>query len=293
VNAVAWLYYLCLLVPAAAVGAMCLTKPRLPALDVATSRAVLITLTLYAGLLNHFLLRGNLAARFGDLGAPVAVIAAWLLSQAPPARTPRLLWRAALVLVGITAALAMNTSGSVWQELATSRLRPNPMAAVPRVVQVSSELGQTPPPRVTMPDEWERTRGAAAATIVDYLRACTGPNDRVLVMADAPEVLAFANRRFAGGHPTFRAGFYMLPQDQALTVARLERQSVPLVVTRDLDDYHQHIEPAFKSVVAWVDQRYEFRGELPALTGGPMRVLVRRDMLASAPFGNTGLPCPY
>ena len=55
----------------------------------------------------------------------------------------------------------------------------------------------------------------------------------------------------------------------------------------------KHIEPAFKAVVAWVDARYEFGGEVPALTGPPMRVLVRRDMAGSERLGDTGLPCPH
>ena len=108
--------------------------------------------------------------------------------------------------------------------------------------------------------------------MVDYLRACTRPGDRVLMLADASEVAVFAGRSFAGGHPTFRAGFYTLPADQALTLARLSRQSVPIALTRDLQDYNQHIAPDFNAVVAWVNERYEYRGDLPALTGGPMRV---------------------
>jgi hypothetical protein len=161
-----------------------------------------------------------------------------------------------------------------------------------RFLQVATELGQMPPMRMSTAAEQDRAR-VMAPNVVDYLRTCTDPGDRVLVLADAAEVATFAARPFAGGHPTFRAGFYTLPDDQALTIARLERQSVPIVLTRDEADYHQHIEPAFKAVVAWVDARYEFRGELPALTGPPMRVLVRHDMAASERLGDTGLPCPH
>ena len=62
-----------------------LTKPAFGDLGVGGSRAVLLTLAVYAALLNHFLLRGNLAARFGDLGAPIAVLSAWMLGLAPAA----------------------------------------------------------------------------------------------------------------------------------------------------------------------------------------------------------------
>ena len=291
VNAVSWLYYLCLLLPVVGVCAAFLTRPQLAGLDVGGSRAVLVTLALYAALLNHFLLRGNLAARFGDLGAPIAVLSAWLVGLAPTPVVSRVAWRSVLAALAVSVCLAMNTAGSVWQELATSRLRVGVADVGARFLQVARELGQMPPARAATAAERDRSR-VTAPNVVDYLRACTGPNDRVLTLADAAEVAAFAARPFAGGHPTFRAGFYMLPEDQALTIARLDLQSVPIVLTRDEADYHQHIEPAFKAVVAWVDARYDFGGEVPALTGPPMRVLVRRDMAGSERLGDTGLPCP-
>jgi hypothetical protein len=292
VNAVSWLYYLCLLLPAAGMAAAVLGQPRLPGMDVAGSRAVLLTLALYAAVLNHFLLRGNLAARFGDLGAPVAVLAAWLVGQAPAAMAPRVAVRAGLAVLAVAAFLAVNTSGSVWQELATTGFRLGPKAVGARAVEVASGLSDVPPPPMPAPGERHRT-GRASPNVVDYLRACTRPDDRVLVLADASEVAVFAGRPFAGGHPTFRAGFYTLPEDQALTITRLNRQFVPIVLTRDWHDYREHIAPDFKAVVAWVKERYEYRGDIPALTGGPMRVLVRREMVESEPFGHTGLPCPY
>ena len=291
VNALSWLYYLCLLVPIVGACAAFLVRPQLAGLDVGASRAVLVTLVLYAALLNQFLLRGNLGARFGDLGAPIAVLGAWLAGLAPVSVVSRFAWRSALAAIGVSVVLALNTAESVWQELATTRLRVGVLAVGARLVQVATELGEMPPGRIATAAERDRSRWSEP-NVVEYLRACTGPNDRVLVFADAAEVAAFAARPFAGGHPTFRAGFYMLPEDQALTLSRLDRQSVAVVVTRDEADYRQHIEPAFKQVVAWVDERYEFRGELPALTGPPMRILVRRDMAGSERLGDTGLPCP-
>jgi hypothetical protein len=292
VNAVSWLYYMCLLLPAAGLGVAALGQPRLPGLDVARSRAVLLTLALYAAVLNHFFLRGNLAARFGDLGAPIAVLGAWLAGTAPAALVPRVAARTGLAVLTVAAFLAVNTTGSVWQELATTGLRLGAKPTYARALEVAPGLSNVPPPPAAAPAERHRT-GRASPTVVDYLRACTRPDDRVLMLADASEVAVFAGRLFAGGHPTFRAGFYTLPADQALTIARLSRQSVPVVLTRDWYDYKEHIDPDFEAVAAWVNERYEYRGHLPALTGGLMGVLVRREMGESEPFGHTNLPCPY
>jgi len=290
-NAVSWLYYVCLLLPLAGICAAFVTRPEVSGLDAGGTRAVLVTLALYAALLNHFLLRGNLAARFGDLGAPIAVLGAWLIGCTPVPKGSRLAWRSAVAVLAATGFLAVNAAESVWQELATARLRVGVAAVGARLMQVATELGGMPPRREATSAERDRSR-SAVPNVVDYLRACSGPNDRILVLADAPEVTAFAARPFAGGHPTFRAGFYTLSEDQALTVERLERQSVPIVITRDDADYQQHVEPVFRRVVAWVDERYEFSGEVAALTGPPMRVLVRRDMTGSERLGDTGLPCP-
>src|SRR5687768_16520382 len=292
VNAVSWLYYVCLLLPFAGMGVVALGQPRLPGMDVARSRAVVLSLALYAALLNYFLLRGNLAARFGDLGAPIAVLAAWLASTPPASLTPRVAVRAGLAVLTVMALLAVNTSGSVWQELATTGLRLGPKAVAARAAEVASGLSDVPPPPATAPVERHRT-GRASPNVVDYLRACTRPDDRILVLADASEVPVFAGRLFAGGHPTFRAGFYTLPADQALTIARLNKQTVPIVLTRDWLDWNEHIGPDFESVVAWVNERYEYGGHIEALTGGLMGVLVRRDLAESEPFGHTLLPCPY
>jgi len=291
-NAVSWLYYLCLLLPVAGMGVAALGQPRLPGMDVARSRAVVATLAVYAALLNQFLLRGNLAARFGDLGAPIAVLAALLVGTAPAAVAPRVAVRAGLGVLTVAALLAVNTTGSVWQELATTGLRRGLEAVGARAIEVASGLRDVPPSPTPAPGERHRT-GRWSPNVVDYLRACTRPDDRVLVLADASEVAAFAGRPFAGGHPAFRAGYYTLPADQALTIARLSRQSVPIVLTRDWLDYNEHIDADFDAVVAWVKERYEYSGHIQALTGGLMGVLVRREIAESEPFGHTGLPCPY
>jgi hypothetical protein len=286
VNATAALYYLCLALPVVAFLAS-LGRARVPGLDDGRSRALLWCLMLYAALLNAFLLRGNLSARFGDLGTPIAVIAAWLLSL--PARG---VTRAAAAALLIPVALAVNTTGSVWQELATTGFRVSPVDVWHRAAEVADGLRGMPPPADATPEERTRTR-RSMPTVIDYLRACTRPTDRLLTLADAPEVAVFAGRAFAAGQPTFRAGFYTLDEDEALMLARMARQSIPVVLTKDQQDYDQHVEPDFRSIHAYVAARYVPVGELPALTGGPMRVLVRRDVLRSEPFADTGIPCPY
>jgi hypothetical protein len=292
VNATAWLYYLCLAIPLLAVGAT-LTRPRLLGLDVGRSRAVLLSLASYAFLLDLFLLRGNLAARFGDLGPPIAVLAAWLGGAGWVQRRAAVAGvRVSAMIVLATCVLAVNTTGGVWQELFTTRLRVGLRDVVGRTGEVIQGLRTMPPPAEASVEERRRTN-RADPDLIAYLRACTSSSDRLLVLADAAEVTVFAGRLFAGGQPTFRAGFHALEEEEVLTLSRLERQPVPVVLTRDQQDFDQHIEPDFRTIAAYVAERYVYTGELPALTGGPMRVLVRKDLLGSEPFAGTGIPCPH
>ena len=194
VNAVSWLYYVCLLLPAVGMGVAALGQPRLPGMDVARSRAVVLTLAVYAALLNHFLLRGNLAARFGDLGAPIAVLGACLVGAAPAALAPRMAVRAGLAVLAVTAFLAVNTSRQRVAGTCDDEAQAGPEAVAARAVEVASGLREVPPRPAPAPGERHR-RGRASPNVVDYLRACTRPHDRVLVLADASEVLVFAGRR--------------------------------------------------------------------------------------------------
>jgi hypothetical protein len=113
----------------------------------------------------------------------------------------------------------------------------------------------------------------------------------VLVIADAPEILAFADRPFAAGQPTFRTGFYTLAGDQELMLKRLRNQSVPVVLTDQEETYLENFAPEFPLIHEHVSALYEPVGELPALAGPPMRVLVRRGRTATTHYATTGLPC--
>ena len=58
-------------------------------------------------------------------------------------------------------------------------------------------------------DTWaERDDTSELITLARYVNACTAPTDRVLVQGYLPQVLALAQRAFAGGHADLRPGFF-------------------------------------------------------------------------------------
>ncbi len=282
-NAVAWLYYLSLAIPGLALFSL-FGSPHAPGLDARQTRALIVSLAVLAALLDRFFLRGNLAGRLGDLGAPIAILAAWLPARfrAAPLSTRALVW-AITTPVLVATALALSTTGDVWHELDTTGFRDSFKKIGRRVVAVTTELSALPPPADAPLDP--------EPNAAEYVRLCTNPDDRVLVIADAPEILGMGRRSFAAGQRTFRPGFYTLQGDQRLMRERLRVESVPFVLTDKEDTYSENFAPEFPLIHGHVTRSYEVVGELPALAGDPVRVLAQRGHSVVTQYRSTGLPC--
>ena len=282
-NAIAWLYYVSLVVPLLALATL-IGSPRVRGLDARQTRALIVSLAVLALILERFFLRNNLGARIGDLGAPVAILAAWLPARfrdaVPLVRWPVRSVAAALVVATV---LALSTTGSVAHELDTTGFSDSVRKLVGRVGVVTTELGAIPLPA-------DGPLGAEP-NAAEYVRVCTSPEDRVLVVADAPEILAFAGRLFAGGQPTFRTGFYRLERDQRVTLDRWRQQSVPIVLTDQERTYAPNFGAQFYLIDEYLKAHYDLAGELPALAGDPMRVFAARARTPTAQYRSTGLPC--
>jgi len=98
------------------------------------------------------------------------------------------------------------------------------------------------------------------------------------------DVSAFAERLFAGGRPTFVVGFYADDRYMRETIARLESQSVPIVLGGAEVDYQE-----FHLLGDYLHARYDHVGEVSS-SEGPLRVFVRRGRNGT-PTGPNGLPC--
>ncbi|HEY7186741.1 MAG TPA: hypothetical protein VH436_09340 [Vicinamibacterales bacterium] len=282
-NAAAWMYYIALSIPPLAVAALFWSAgPR--DLDARQRRAIVVSLAVLAFVLNRYLLRGNLGARIGDLGAPVAILAAWLATSFRDMPIPmKVVGRTVTALVLVSAALAISTIGSVWHELDTTGFRDSIEKTVRRVSAVSDQLRALPPPAGTI--------SPGGPTVSDYIHACTTSSQRVLLVADSPEILAMAARSFAAGHPTFKPGFFTLEHDQRLMLERLHAQDVPVVVTDLEQKYLQNFASQFTLIHEFITKHYELAGQLPAPAGDPVRVFVRRGREFTSHYGSTTLPC--
>jgi hypothetical protein len=143
--------------------------------------------------------------------------------------------------------------------------------------QISSELA-------AMPRSLREAQAADRMQAADYVYRCTLPADRVLVVGYYTDVLAFAERRFAGGRPTFVVDFYADDRYMHETITRLESQSVPIVLGGVEVDYQE-----FHLLGDYLHARYDNVGEVSS-TEGPLRVFVRRGRTSTS-SGPNGLPC--
>jgi hypothetical protein len=112
----------------------------------------------------------------------------------------------------------------------------------------------------------------------------------VLITGFWPPVYGLAQRGFAGGRLDLRGGFYDTPRDQQLTVARLQRQSVPIVIgptAEGVDDFRRE----FPLVAEYVYREYRHAGDVDL--GGDLRfgLLVHGRAQPQGTYAPLSLPC--
>jgi hypothetical protein len=276
-NAEVWIYYLFLAVPilAAGIAARRLIRDG----DREGHAAAVVALSLMTAALWYSFLRGNLAVRFGEMGPPVAVLAAWLLLLAVARGRA---WSQRVLTASVALAVLLVTVACVWRlgsvagELRTARLL-EPLDVFARTQQISHDLAE-------MPRALREAEAAARMQAPDYLHRCTRPTDRVIAVGYYPDVPAFSDRLFAGGRVTFVVGYYAHERYMRETIAKLKSQSVPIVLAGfELDD------PRFQMLNEYVRAHYADAGEVVSSTGR-LRVWARRGSSETS-SGPNGLPC--
>ena len=277
-NVIAVSYYLFWAIPAGVAAALVVLVIRRspdPA-SIAMGCAVLAC----AVAVNVFFLRGNLMARFGDAMVPVALAAAWAAGAAAPAAARAL---PGALLLALTAALWFG--GELRAEVGTVTSRIDSRDDVgPHLRRVTQALSGMPP------RAWTEEDAVGTLTASQYLAECTGPGDRVLLATYAPEVPFFARRLFAAGQGTFGLAFYESDAQQREAVARLARQSVPVVIG-SYEDFEGEFADDYRIVHQWVAERYRDAGTIP-VNGRPwFRVLVARDRKPTGVHPVFQLPC--
>ncbi len=289
-NALAWYYYLTLLVPLIALARVSADwwseRRSRPEAAVVASAAILCFI------ISHTLVRDDPVTRLADAAAPTFVLAAWLaLWRGDPAGS---LFRARLKRTGVVS-LLMITFWSVWtiggsgesgghlSRLTRAGVMDGPSGVWEQFGAVNRRLRRRPI------DEWAPPESTGLPAVIRYLFDCTSPSDRVLVTWYAPDVFFYAERGFAGGQTFLHGGWHASVADQRLTIERMQWQSVPIILARE--DRMETFRQGFPLIYDYVQANYRLAES--TLGGEPSAHLVFVDTRLE-PAGEhpvLGLPC--
>jgi hypothetical protein len=250
-----------------------------PALTTGTALVVL------AALAGSFFLRGNLFARFGDAIVPVVLVAAWMsgvLGQSVSRRT--ITWAVVPQTLLLVVAATLFVGTEMRYEIEAAGLTASWERTRKRFDDARADLAKLPP------SVWsaEGVHGTMVAS--RYLAECTTPEDRVLMATYAPEVPVLARRLVAAGQGTFGLTFYESEAQQDEAVARMARQSVPLVLGA-FDDFEGEFADDYRRVYRYVAEHYRDVGVIPVDGRARFRVLAAVDRAPTGSDPVFGLPC--
>ncbi|MEW5984318.1 MAG: hypothetical protein AB1806_18350 [Acidobacteriota bacterium] len=267
-NRIAWLYYLEIAVPFLALGLMGLASSA-GRQGWPNAAAKISTVAVMGIVLNAGFLRGPLGARLADPSVPHAILLAWIVAatvrmvrggsaalQPPAAKFPRVTASGVgLVVLALVTLLAVTLSHDLRRRLDKARLLDGPSKAVDRAGDIAKAFASTWPL-----ERWTEHNSPRAMDLTFYLRDCTRPADRVFVAPYLPQVIALSQRAFAGGHADLRPGFFRSTGAQKLTIERIRRQSVPIVVLAG-GEGHEGFRGSFPLIIAYLDEQYLPAGE--------------------------------
>ena len=281
-NALVWYYYLTLTLPfiAALLLTLLLWRDAITKGEAAVA-AMAIALTI---IIDQTLVRGSPDSRLADVAGPTCVLGAWVVARClAAARTlPTSFRRAsvtAVIVVVLVSAWSVGTDGYAGTRLVASRIVTGP-AGVWWAMGVQIDRLRTRPIDTIKKEE------AGVPALTRYVFDCTSPDDRVLVTWFAPEIFFYSERAFAGGQVYLQPRWHASAADQQLTVERMSRERVPLVLVRSSSDNRTY----FPTVNEYILANYrEARIQSPSLEG--YRVFTDSRLTPLREHPEFGLPC--
>jgi hypothetical protein len=296
-NAVAWLFYTEIALPFLALGLLWASKAGFRA-GWPHARAKLTMVAVLAIILDAGFLRSPLEARLADPSVPLAILVAWMVVALPQ------LWffsnrlqpwlkngigvRAVTAVVALPLAFTIvaTLSHDFYRRLDKSALTERFGKGFERVGSVSKQVRED-----WALESWVNRPGRPELIELSmYINACTKPTDRVLVQGYMPQVLALARRAFAGGHADLRPGFFKTDDAQHLTVSRLEKQSVPIILLESEDSLINFRE-SFPIVSRFLDAHYREAGSKVFDGRFGTTLFVRKELTPVSIYEPLGWPC--
>ncbi|HKE82593.1 MAG TPA: hypothetical protein VKB50_02520 [Vicinamibacterales bacterium] len=297
-NRIAFLYYFEIVLPIFALGVVWMSRdgfrPGWPQARAKLTMLAVLTIVLEAGFL-----RSPLEARLADPSVPLVILMSWLLvvSVKLAVSTASLRpWLAIRPWLARVAVLPMALACILLCVVITSRdfhRRLDKAAMVDRWGKMFEQAGNVAGQLRLDWDlhNWEaRPNRPDLITLSLYINTCTAPTDRVLVQSYMPQVLALARRAFAGGHADLRPGFFETEEAQRLTLSRLQRQSVPLILL-ETDESLRNFRKSFPIIVEYIDREYRLASTHLFDGRFGISLFVRRDRQPESTWAPLDWPC--
>ena len=284
VNSEALLYYTFLALPLVALAWIAWKRDKVAPTPHAAAK--LLVLVLLAVCVDAAFLRDPLDGRLPDVAVPLSVLAAWVAAAAVRElrARPAVVRIAGIVLLaafGTCVTGAVTVVGQTREQIdRIGSLLPGDLA--------EKTTGTIRALRVAYASE--RVPGAtslALAPVYDYLQRCTGPQDRLTYFGFAPEAYFFAARGFGVGHVVYIGRYYSAAGEQELTIARLERERVPLVVLPDPGDFRE----GFPLLASYLDASFSPAGQLELPGDRRAAILTTRRLPPTGTDTVTGWSC--
>ena len=138
-------------------------------------------------------------------------------------------------------------------------------------------------------DAWAPPGSTGERALSRYIYQCTAPTDRVLAANFLPELNFYSERGFAGGQVYLLVGWHASMTDQELTVARLERERVPVMI---LDEASQELTWGIFLSSPTTSERHYNVAATSTFGGDRVYVVyVSRELSPTGDYEPLGLPC--
>ena len=281
-NALAWFYYVTFLLPFVGLIVAVVSLWR-GTIDSVEAASVAMTLAI-CFIVVQTLVRGSPDSRLPDVSGPIAVLGAWVAARwirfgerrGPAVR------RATVATVRVAALItvwSVTTNAELLTSLGASGALSGPVSVARHAGAATERL------RFRPIDNWSR-ESTGLNGVIRYVFDCTAPTDRVLAAWFAPQLFFYAERAFAGGQVYLIPGWHDSLDDQRLTVARLQRQRVPVVLESEDSDY----EMFFPHVAEYIHANYRAVALSTDRLSG-YRILVDRRLQPTGTYEPLGVPC--
>jgi hypothetical protein len=280
-NAMAWLYYTTVLVPVGALVVMWFRRRTLDLRERVTIGAAIVMCLV----IDQALMRMSPDSRLPDVAGPAVTLACWMTAsvvRAAQQRT-RLAAGAVATLLWLTTAWSATTFGETNERLTATSIPAGWAATVERFRQVSQWMRMRPINFYAPPGS------VGIRALTRYVLECTRPADRILAGSFEPQIFFYAERAFAGGQVYLKGGWHDSPAAQELTIARLQRQRVPIVIINAATE--AEVQSRFPLVYQYVRDNYREAARSNFESGPDYAVFVKNDVPARGTHTSLGLPC--